>query len=335
MTAVRVSGPRPIRLPRAGDRKSAIDKRPVVGLVVVHRPGLDGNVRSKDPPAPTAPAVPVSACWQSATSAPTTRSPSGPAPRPDGGGALLSAAMRRERARRDGEVAMSIRHWGVPLLVVAAVLGGCGGGEPEESAGDLLSRAKTTLDEADSAHFVLTSDNAPTSGTLLVGGEGDIARPSSFQGTLQVLALGATADLEVVSVDGTVYAQLPFTSGFSVVDPAQFGFGDPGALLDPDTGISQLLAEADNAELGEERRVDGEVVREVTAELPGELVGQILTSADPSTPVDARFSIASESGQLRRAVLTGPFFSAADDATYTLELSDFGADVEITAPPTG
>jgi lipoprotein LprG len=230
---------------------------------------------------------------------------------------------------------MSMRRRGIPLLVAAAVLTGCDGGQPEESAADLLDRAKTTLDEAESAHFVLASENAPTSGTLLVGGEGDIARPSSFEGTLKVLAMGSTVDLEVVSVDGTVYAQLPFTSSFSVVDPAQFGFGDPGALLDPETGISQLLAEADGAELGDERRVDGEVVREVTADLPGELVEQILTSEDPSTPVQARFSIASESGELRRAELTGPFFSADDDATYVLELSDFGADVEISAPPTG
>jgi hypothetical protein len=233
---------------------------------------------------------------------------------------------------------MSKRRRGVALLapaLLAAVLSGCNGGEPAESAEELLDRAKTTLDEAESAHFVLTSDNAPTSGTLLIGGEGDIARPSAFEGTLKVLAMGSTVDLEVVSVDGTVYAQLPFTSSFSVVDPAQFGFGDPGALLDPETGISQLLAEAENAEVGEERRVEGEVVREVTADLPGELVEQILTSEDPSTPVQARFSIASESGELRRAELTGPFFSAEDEATYVLELSDFGADVEISAPPTG
>jgi lipoprotein LprG len=170
---------------------------------------------------------------------------------------------------------------------------------------------------------------------VLIGGEGDIARPASFEGTLKVLALGSNLDLSVVSVDGTVYAQLPFTSTFSVVDPAAFGFGDPGALLDPETGISQLLASAESATLGEERRVDGEVVREVTAELPGDLVEQILTSEDPSTPVRARFSIATETGELRRAELTGPFFAAGDDATFTLDLSDFGADVEITAPPTG
>jgi hypothetical protein len=234
---------------------------------------------------------------------------------------------------------MSLRRTGSSLLALAVfavpVLAGCGSDEPEESAADLLARAKTVLDEADSAHFVLDSEGAPDSGTALIGGEGDIARPSSFAGTLKVRALGSALDLEVVSIDGQVYAQLPFTSSFSVVDPAQFGFGDPGALLDEETGISQLLAEAESAELGEERRVDGEVVREVTAELPGDLVEQILTSADPAQPVQARFSIASESGELRRAVLTGPFFDAEDEATFTVDLSDFGADVEITAPPTG
>ena len=73
----------------------------------------------------------------------------------------------------------------------------------------------------------------------------------------------------------------------------------------------------------------------MTAQLPGDLVEQLLTSEDPAQPVDARFSVATESGELRRAELTGPFFTADEDATYTLELSDFGADVEITAPTSG
>jgi hypothetical protein len=220
------------------------------------------------------------------------------------------------------------------VLVAGPALAACSGGS-EESAPELLARAKKTLDAASSAHFVLGSENAPKTGTALVGGEGDIARPGSFEGTLKVLAAGATLDLKVVSVDGTVYAQLPFTSAFSVVDPAQFGFGDPGALLDPGTGISRLFEKADSAKLGDERRVGGEVVREVTAQLPGDLVEQILTSKDPSRAVDARFSIATESGELRRAELTGPFFAPDADATFILDLSDFGADVEITAPPTG
>ena len=51
----------------------------------------------------------------------------------------------------------------------------------------------------------------------------------------------------------------------------------------------------------------GEVVREVSAQLPGDLVQRVLTSKDPSKPVHA---------------------------TFTLDLSDFGAHVAITAPPT-
>lgn len=235
---------------------------------------------------------------------------------------------------------MSLRRRGAPLLALVLLTGqllaGCSGGDStSQTAPELLAQAKTTLDDAKSAHFVLDSKGAPDTGTLLVGGEGDIARPASFQGTLKVRALGSTLDLKVVSVDDTVYAQLPFTSSYTKVDPAQFGFGDPGALLDPDTGISQLLAKAESAKLGDEKRVGGEVVREVTAEIPGTLVEQILTSQDPSKPVHARFSIATETGELRRAELTGPFYAADADATFTLELSDYGADVHITAPATG
>ena len=233
---------------------------------------------------------------------------------------------------------MFLRRGGAALLALALLTGplaACGGDSASESAPDLLAKAKTTLDDATTAHFVLESTGAPTTGTVLVGGEGDIARPASFDGTLEVHALGSALKLKVISVDGTVYAQLPFTTSYSVVDPATFGFGDPGALLDPGTGISQLLAKAQSAKLGDEKRVGGEVVREVTAKLPGDLVEQILTSQDPSTPVRATFSIATKTGELRRAELTGPFYTAGKNATFTLELSDFGADVHITAPPTG
>jgi hypothetical protein len=222
-----------------------------------------------------------------------------------------------------------------PVLLALAVvlpLAGCSGGS-DESPTDLLARAKTTLDEASSVHFTLAADDAPAADGL-VGGDGDLLRPESFQGTLQVRLAGASLDVDVVSVDGTVYAKLPFTPGFSEVDPADYGIGDPAALLDPETGISRFLEQVENPQLGDERRVDGEVVREVTGSIPGDLVEQLLTSKDPAQPVEATFAITTEGAQLRRAELTGPFFTAEDDATYVVELTDYGADVEISAPPT-
>jgi lipoprotein LprG len=228
----------------------------------------------------------------------------------------------------------------VALLLVAlllAALTACSGGSGDsgETAAQLLARAKKTLDGAPTAHFVLSSTGAPATGTVLTGGEGDIQRPASFQGALKVQVGGTAVDVRIVSVDHTVYAQLPLTSGYSVVDPATFGVGDPGALLDPRTGISQLLTAAQNPQLGDEKRVGGEVVREVTGDLPGSLVQQLLTSKDPAKPVHARFSVVTGSGQLRQVVLTGPFFTATQDGTYTLQLSKYGAGVSITAPPTG
>jgi lipoprotein LprG len=219
-------------------------------------------------------------------------------------------------------------------LVALPVLAGCTGGGSSTSAPDLLAKAKKTLDDTKTVHFVLGSSGVPNTGTVLTGGEGDIARPSSFEGTLKVQAVGSSVDLKVVSIGGTVYAQLPFATSYGTIDPASFGFGDPGKLLDPKTGISQLLTAAKNPKLGDEKRVNGEVVREVTATLPGDLVAKLLTSKNPSEDVAATFLVVEDSGQLRRASLTGPFFSATENGTYTLDLSKYGADVSITAPPT-
>ena len=221
----------------------------------------------------------------------------------------------------------------IALLFAAPVLAGCSGGGSAQSAPDLLAKAKKTLDSAKTLHFVLDSTGAPSTGTALTGGEGDMARPSSFQGTLKVEVSGNTVDLKVISIAGKVYAQLPFTAGYSVIDPKSFGFGDPGALLDPKTGISQLLTAVRSPKLGDEKRVGGEVVREVTGDLPGDLVQRLLTSKDASKPVHARFSIATDNHEPLRVELTGPFFTADKDGTYILQLSKFGADVQITAPP--
>ena len=75
-----------------------------------------------------------------------------------------------------------LRRVAVPLLaavlLVCPALACCGSSQPTESASDLLARAKKTLDETKSVHFVLASKGAPKSASGVVGGEGDILRPS-------------------------------------------------------------------------------------------------------------------------------------------------------------
>lgn len=228
------------------------------------------------------------------------------------------------------------------LALLAPTLTACGGNggnstsssasSQAETPSQLLARAKKTIDNTQAVHFTLTSKGAPSGSSQLLGGEGDIKRPSSFQGTLKVQASGATVNVKVVSVGGTVYAQLPFTSSYSKVDPATFGVGDPGQLLDPQTGISQLLTAVQNPTFSGQKRVNGEVVRTVSGDIPGKKVAQVLADKDPSQPVHAVFSIAEGSAQVRQVVLTGPFFTAGQNATYTLQLSNYGENVTINAP---
>ncbi len=234
------------------------------------------------------------------------------------------------------------RYRPVAALLALGLIGGCTGDDGQDDAVDptptatdpqaLIDEAKVTFDESSSVRFVLTSSDVPSSDNVLVGGEGVIARPDSFQGEVQVLLLGSEVTIDIISVDGTLYAQLPFQSGYAETDPDDLGLQDPGTLIDPETGFSQLLATAEDPELGEEVRVDGEVLREVTATLPGEVVDELLASADPAQDVDATLAISEDSGELRRAVLTGPFFDADSDSTFTIVLDEYGADVDITAP---
>jgi lipoprotein LprG len=78
-------------------------------------------------------------------------------------------------------------------------------------------------------------------------------------------------------------------------------------------------------------RVDGEVLDQIDAILPAGLVGSVLAIDDPDAEVHARWLLDPESGQLRRAVLTGPFYPSGEQS-YTVELLDYDERVEISAP---
>jgi lipoprotein LprG len=197
---------------------------------------------------------------------------------------------------------------------------------------ELLAEAKRQLDAAPSARFVLTTAEVPTGTASLIGGKGVLARPAKFQGELNVRIGQGTATVSLISVDGDVFAKLPFATTYSQTDPARFGLGDPGALMDPDKGVSTLLVKATNPKLGEKTRLGSEVLQEVRAKLPGRLIGDLLVNADPAKAVAATFGLAEPKGEVRRVTLVGPFFRSDVNSTLTIVLDRYGEKVTITAP---
>jgi hypothetical protein len=222
----------------------------------------------------------------------------------------------------------------VLTLTVLTAPAACSKDDAEQaSPTELLAKAKTTMDTTTSVHFLLSSSDVPGGGSRLIGGEGVAARPPAFQGKLDVLINGGKVSIDIISVGGQVYAKLPFSPGYAKADPKTLGLSDPALLIDPRTGLSRLVADLRNPKAAGEARINGEVVAQIDGEVDGQLVKDTLTSADPATPVKVKAYVVKDSGQLRRAVLTGPFFIKGTDSTFTLVLDRYGEKVSISAPP--
>lgn len=219
------------------------------------------------------------------------------------------------------------------LLAAGTVLagGGCGSAAPVAPK-VLLHDAFTTLDATPAAHFDLTSSNIPSAGQNLRGGSGDLARPNELRGSFEVSLDGLPVTVKVIALGGAFYALLPFASRYQQINPAQFGLGNPATVLDPRTGIAQLLNELSGARNTGAVRVDGELLEEITGTVPGAAIGSFLPDVDPSKPVTLVFAIDPSSHQVRRVTATGPFAVAGVASTYQLTLTAYGEHVLITAP---
>ena len=217
--------------------------------------------------------------------------------------------------------------------VAASLVAACGSSRTYETdPRALLREGKQAVDATQSVHFSITSSEVQASGTYITGGSGDAKRPDGFTGSLAVVVGGLPLNIAILSTHGTFYVKLPFSSTYAATDPAKYGFADPGHLIDPSTGLSTLLVSAKTASLGDRDRFRGEELYEVHASFPGQQVKDLLTSADPAKDVSGTVGINVDNHQVRRVVLTGPFFDAKKLSSYTLILDNYGENVSITPP---
>jgi lipoprotein LprG len=228
-------------------------------------------------------------------------------------------------------VIAGLRRIAVTATIALVMLSGCGA--PSINATDVLHRTKDVLDSTPSFHFTLSSANVSGSGPLLTGGHGDMQRPASMSGMLQVSIYGLAIGVPVVSVAGRFSVKLPTNTGFTIANPASYGFADPARLIDPSHGLSSLLLTCRSPQVRSDDRYNGESLHEIACTLPGAAVAALLTSADPSKDVAATFGIDTTTSQLRRVVLTGPFVTVGTNSIYTLILANYGENVSITPPP--
>lgn len=222
-----------------------------------------------------------------------------------------------------------------PLLVSVLALAGCSGddssSEPSADPTEALAAAKTTLDETSGVKIALSTDDLSEGVDGLVEAEGYGTHAPAFDGEIVVRYAGIEPTVPVVAVDGTVYAQVPLTVGWSEVDPAEYGAPDPAGLMDPDTGFSSLLTATEDVEQGDQVR-GGEDNRDVLTTYSGTVAGDVVAGIIPSAEgdFDATYTL-SDDDELRSMELTGDFYGAGS-MTYTITFDDYGAEPSISAP---
>ncbi len=234
----------------------------------------------------------------------------------------------------------AVRFRGVCLALCAALatvlLVSCSDdqGKPTgDDAGEVLAEAKRLLDETPGFAIALSTPELPdgVSGILDASGTGT-HDPAAFDGALKVKFSGITADVPVISVDGTVYAKVPpLQAQWSEIEPQDYDAPDPVGLLDPDEGISTWLVEATDVEEGDQVRDGRTVVTTYSGRLPGDAVAASIPTAVAERSFDAEFRVDDE-GRVVGGTFTGPFYAQGDEVTYDLTISDYGATPEITAP---
>ena len=239
----------------------------------------------------------------------------------------MNAPVRRPCRCRRASVVVSL----VALVVPLAACSDAGGGESDATPEEVLAAAKEALDETSGVTLSLNTAELPDGVDGVLEATGVATRAPAFEGDLTVVVNGLDVDVPVVSVNGKVYAKLPFTRSFAEVNPADYGAPDPAQLMDPDTGLSTWLTDATGIDEGDPVR-DGELVlRSYTGSLPGEVIDASIPSADADAEFPATFQI-DEDGRLRAVEISGPFYGSKGTVDYTVSVDDYGTDKDITKP---
>jgi lipoprotein LprG len=229
---------------------------------------------------------------------------------------------------------MSLRRVAPALLAVLVLAAGCGGdaGSGDTDPADALATAQHKLEDTSGVSLSLVTDDLPEGVQGLSSASGTVTHAPAYDGTLGVVTNVGSFSVPVKAVEGTVYAQIPLTPGWSSVDPADYGAPDPSQLISADKGVPSLLAATTEPKSGPEIRGgtdNREVLRSYTGTVPASAVSAIIPGA--TGDFDATYAVTSD-GELRQVELTGVFYAGRPANTYTLVLTDYGTSTEIAAP---
>lgn len=223
------------------------------------------------------------------------------------------------------------------IVPVAMVLGACSGGSSGsktdgQTPQEVFSSAQQHLTDTKGVNLTLTTNNLPDGINGIEKAVGVATDAPAFDGKLTVSLSGQAFDVPVIAVDGKVYAQIPLTTGWSDVDPKDYGAPDPAGFLSPHDGFAAILGAATGLKKGDSVRGganNDEILTTYTGSVAGDVVAKVIPGASGDFTLSTQIT---DGDELRSMSMTGVFYQGAAANTYTVDFEDYGTTKDIAKP---
>jgi lipoprotein LprG len=219
------------------------------------------------------------------------------------------------------------------LAVAAALVGGCSSASKKSSAplpdaAALLKQSSQITKNVKSAHLAVSvSGKIKGLAVKTLTGDLTMSPATAAKGDARITVSGSDVDAPFVVDNGTLYAAL--TAGkWDDFGPA-VNIYDPSLILNPDTGVANLLASITNPKSDSRETINGQDTIKITGTAPVDAVNRLVPQLNATQPLPATVWV-QENGdhQLVQAQL-----DQSPGNSIRMTVSNWNAPVQVTKPP--
>ena len=217
----------------------------------------------------------------------------------------------------------------VAVLAAAFLTSGCSkkASEPLPDAAQLIQQSISTTKALKSAHLEIAV-NGKITGLPVKTLSGDLTNVPSvaISGSSKISMGGTDVDIQLVVLEGTLYAALTPNSWLDMGPAAEVY--DPSVILNPDTGLANMLANVTEAKADGFDTIGGVETVRLTGKVAADAVNKLIPQLKASAPLPTTVWIEKDApNQLVQAKV-----DQSESNNVQLTLSDWDKPVTVTKP---
>jgi len=217
----------------------------------------------------------------------------------------------------------------IAVLLGAGLISGCSkkASEPLPEAAGLIKQSVETTRKLSSAHLEIAV-TGKIDGLPIKTLSGDLTNVPSVavKGNSTISMGGSDVDVELVVLDGTLYAALTPNSWLDMGPAADIY--DPSVILNPDAGLANLLGNVTEAKAQDAEAVGGVPTVRITGTVSADAVNKLIPQLKAAGPLPATVWIEKDAPhQLVQATV-----DQSSGNSVSLTLSEWDKPVTVTKP---